>query len=216
MSSPARTRPEMARSAWGRPVAWTYDHASRISRRLLVEVVRREGGQMFSETLREVLLEKFHVAAGAYSYGSLLDPGQADPQTTIGRYVSCGPAVRRFGAAHPTEHTTLHPFAYADRWRSLNSTDPILRTPLYVGDDSWIGANAVILPAVRRIGFGAVIGAGAVVTGDVADFAVVLGNPAREVRLRLNKGAREQLLEDRPWELSPSAYAEYHRNWSPQ
>jgi len=50
-----------------------------------------------------------------------------------------------------------------------------------IGDDVWIGARATILGAVR-IGAGAIVGAGAVVTSDVHPGAVVAGNPARVVR----------------------------------
>ena len=52
-----------------------------------------------------------------------------------------------------------------------------------IGDDVYIGSNAVITPGVR-IGRGAVIGAGAVVTRDVEPFSLAMGVPAREVSRR--------------------------------
>ena len=55
--------------------------------------------------------------------------------------------------------------------------------PIDIGEDVWIGANAVILPGVR-IGRGAVVAAGAVVTADVPEMAVVAGVPARVVKMR--------------------------------
>jgi acetyltransferase-like isoleucine patch superfamily enzyme len=54
---------------------------------------------------------------------------------------------------------------------------------IVIGDDVWIGANAVILPGVR-VGAHAVVGAGAVVTRDVPDYAVVSGVPASVLRYR--------------------------------
>jgi len=57
-------------------------------------------------------------------------------------------------------------------------------SPLTVGEDAWIGARALILPGVRSIGDGAVVGAGAVVTKDVPPFTVVAGNPARPIKMR--------------------------------
>lgn len=52
---------------------------------------------------------------------------------------------------------------------------------LIVGDDVWIGEASFILPQVRRIGNGAIIGARSVVTQDVPEYAIVAGNPARKV-----------------------------------
>ena len=57
-------------------------------------------------------------------------------------------------------------------------------TPLHIAGDVWIGSRVIILPGCKRIGHGAVIGAGAVVTKDVPDWAVIGGNPARIIRYR--------------------------------
>lgn len=56
--------------------------------------------------------------------------------------------------------------------------------PLLVAGDVWIGARAIILPGCTRIGHGAVIGAGSVVTKDVPDYAIVGGNPAKIIKMR--------------------------------
>lgn len=56
--------------------------------------------------------------------------------------------------------------------------------PLLIDGDVWIGSRAIILPGCRRIGHGAIIGAGAVVTKDVPDWAVVGGDPARILKMR--------------------------------
>lgn len=60
------------------------------------------------------------------------------------------------------------------------------KTPLHIASDVWIGARAIILPGCRRIGRGAIVGAGAVVTKDVPDFAIVGGNPARVLKYRID------------------------------
>lgn len=50
-----------------------------------------------------------------------------------------------------------------------------------IGDDAWLGTGCIVLPNVR-IGKGAVVGAGSVVTRDVPDFTVVVGVPARPMK----------------------------------
>lgn len=54
---------------------------------------------------------------------------------------------------------------------------------IVIGDDVWIGGHVIILPGVH-IGKGAIVGAGAVVTKDVPEYAIVGGNPAKVIRYR--------------------------------
>jgi len=58
--------------------------------------------------------------------------------------------------------------------------------PPWIDDDAVLGANAVILPGVR-VGRGALIGAGSVVTRDVPPHATVVGNPARVLQMAVNE-----------------------------
>lgn len=60
---------------------------------------------------------------------------------------------------------------------------PMTEQPVTIGHDVWIGANATILPGVA-IGDGAIIGAGAVVTGNIDAATVAAGNPARPIGQR--------------------------------
>jgi maltose O-acetyltransferase len=65
---------------------------------------------------------------------------------------------------------------------------------IVIEDDVWIGAGTVILPGVR-IGKGAIIGAGAVVSRDVPALSVAVGSPARVVRTRgANRSVADELL----------------------
>jgi acetyltransferase-like isoleucine patch superfamily enzyme len=175
-----------------------------MKRAVLTMIARLEGGQLYSVSLRKLLQRRFGVEVGAYSYGSLLEPGMADRGTKIGPYVSVGPNVRRFGAAHPLDDLSMHPFWYNPRLGVVAEASDVTRTGCEIGAESWIGANVTILPSCRRIGVGAVIGAGTVVTKDIGDFAVVVGNPGREIGIRLTPQLRNKLLERRPWTLQPS------------
>ncbi|MBP0651421.1 CatB-related O-acetyltransferase, partial [Mycobacterium tuberculosis] len=62
-----------------------------------------------------------------------------------------------------------------------------------IGHDVWIGRAAIVLPG-RTVGTGAVIGAGAVVTKDIAPYAIVAGNPARLIRPRFAAPIAERLM----------------------
>jgi acetyltransferase-like isoleucine patch superfamily enzyme len=57
----------------------------------------------------------------------------------------------------------------------------VICKPVYISDKSWIGFNAIVLKGVT-IGEGAIVGAGAVVTKDVAPWTIVGGNPAKIIR----------------------------------
>ncbi len=58
----------------------------------------------------------------------------------------------------------------------------LLCKPVLICEDAWIGAHAIILPGVR-VGAHAVVGAGAVVTKDIPDYGVAVGNPAHVIRM---------------------------------
>lgn len=88
----------------------------------------------------------------------------------IGDDVQIGPAVQIYTAQHPIDPAT--------RRSGLETAHPVT-----IGDNVWIGGAAVICPGVA-IGADAVIGAGSVVTRDVASGAVVGGNPARPLARR--------------------------------
>lgn len=68
-----------------------------------------------------------------------------------------------------------------------------------IGNDVWIGRNAIILSGVT-IGDGAIVGAGSVVTKDIKPYSVVAGTPAEHVKWRFPKHIRDQLLELKWWE----------------
>ncbi len=90
----------------------------------------------------------------------------------IGDDVLLGPGVRVFSENHE----------FGDRVRPIRTQGEV-RAPVTIESDCWIGAGATILASVR-IGRGAVIGAGSVVTRDVPAYAVAAGNPAKVIRYR--------------------------------
>jgi maltose O-acetyltransferase len=98
---------------------------------------------------------------------------------TFGDFVAVGPNVQFI--------TDTHPVRPEDRFIPSNEGDTLpfhvvcYGLPITIHDYVWIGAGAIILPGVT-IGVGAVVGAGSVVTKDVAPRMIVVGNPARPLR----------------------------------
>ena len=91
---------------------------------------------------------------------------------TIGRNVGIGPAVKILTSTHAEAGREV-PILHA----------PIRRAPVVIEDDADLGIGAIVLPGVR-VGRGAQVGAGAVVTEDVPEYAVEAGVPARVLRTR--------------------------------
>ncbi|HLX43617.1 MAG TPA: CatB-related O-acetyltransferase [Bryobacteraceae bacterium] len=169
-------------------------------RRIAISLARRlEGGDFYSATLREIL-EKYHgVRVGAYSYGRALDPGAFPSGVSVGRFVSIASTVKVFLRNHPLERLSLHPFFYS-KVLGFMREDSVAHGTLEIGHDAWLGDNSMIMPGCNRVGIGAVVGAGAVVTRDVPDFAIVGGNPARIIRYRFSPDLRQLILASRWWE----------------
>ncbi|WP_224766951.1 CatB-related O-acetyltransferase [Janibacter melonis] len=97
--------------------------------------------------------------------------------------------------------TTVSTFPFRKRWGYETVDSSVSRRgPISVGDDVWIGTNAIILSGVS-IGVGSVIAAGAVVTKDVQPYTVVGGVPARKIKMRFASATRDALIRSRWWEL---------------
>jgi len=176
--------------------------------------LRLEGGAFHSATLRRLLARYHGVRIGAYSYGPCLTPGLFPAGVTIGRYVSIGHGVRVFLRNHPMDRPSMHPFFFNSRLGYI-AQDTVPMSRLWIGHDAWIGENAIITPSCHRIGIGAVIGAGAVVTRDVPDFAVVAGNPAALIRYRFSANTVEHLRRMRLWEHRPQVLRDMMRTFDP-
>ena len=116
---------------------------------------------------REIEIEAdVYIGPGGYIAG--------DGGLKIGQGVMVGPQVYIQTSTHNFESEDLMALPYDHR---------IIRGPIVLEAYVWVGGRVTILPGVR-IGRGAVIGAGSVVTRDVDAFAIVAGNPARVIRHR--------------------------------
>jgi maltose O-acetyltransferase len=97
-------------------------------------------------------------------------------RATIGNDVMIGPDVVFITQNHKYDRLDI------PMWRQGYDVGK----PIVVEDDVWIGARVIILPG-HRIGKGSILAAGAVVTHDVPEYAIVGGNPARIIKYRNSK-----------------------------
>lgn len=91
----------------------------------------------------------------------------------IGSNVMMGPEVRIMTSKHNTSRTDI----------PMRLQGDLPKQKVTIGDDVWIGARVIIMPGIT-IGSGSILGAGAVVTKNVPEFAVVGGVPAKILKYR--------------------------------
>ena len=140
----------------------------------------------------------FEVGEGSYGYPDVVFY-DAGAKLVIGRYCSIAPGVTiLLGGEHHLDWVTTYPFSLlVDDAKGLGGY-PYTRGDVIIGNDVWIGYDAMILSGIK-IGDGAVIAARSVVTKDVEPYSIVAGNPARLLRLRFPEHIIEALREISWW-----------------
>ena len=146
-----------------------------------------------------------HVAASILAdYGYAMGNNQI-AHADIGKFCNIATGVRINPSNHPWWRATLHHFTYRSRSYGFDRPDDAAifewraKDRVTIGPDVWIGHNAIIMPGVT-IGTGAAIGSGAVVTKDVPPFAIVVGTPARVLRLRFDQATVDGLMRIGWWD----------------
>ena len=107
------------------------------------------------------------------------------------------------GANHQRNAATTFPFYTLEGWKQTppSTEDLGLKGDTVIGNDVWIGQNAVILPVVH-IGNGAIIGANSVVRNDIESYTIVIGNPSQVLRKRFDNELINLLEEFKWWDKS--------------
>lgn len=148
---------------------------------------------------------------GEYTYGQPCIHWWGEPaRLKIGKFCSLAPGVQIFlGGEHRTDWVTTYPFTAIHSRAAHIPGHPRTKGDVVIGNDVWIGHEALILSGVT-IGDGVVIGARAVVTKNVLPYAIVAGNPAELVRYRFSEIQRTALLRIAWWDWS---FAQIREAW---
>lgn len=164
--------------------------------------------------MTEVTLGRFveigkasRIAFSSFDNYSYCDRFADIANATIGKFSNIASYVRIGATDHPMDTASLHHFLY----RSGDYWDDVEHDPAFfahrksrravIGHDTWIGHNAMIKPEVT-VGDGAIVAAGAIVTKDVAPYTIVVGSPARVMRLRQPQQIAERLMALAWWDWS--------------
>ena len=132
----------------------------------------------------------------------------------IGRYCAIAAGVRFVmpGANHAELGPSTFPFGiFGEPW-AATTMELVMSAPsrgdTVVGNDVWLGYQALVLPGVT-IGDGAIVAAASVVAADVPPYAIVAGNPARVIRRRYDEDDVECLLRAAWWDWPPALVTEH-------
>ena len=156
---------------------------------------------------------KAFVSMGAWSYTR----SPLEQSARIGRYCSVGKDIIILGMDHPLDRLSTHLFTFKDDWlRKIGKDFDAMpeaqpghepyRGPVIIENDVWISQRCSIRPGVR-IGTGAVVAAGAVVSKDVPPYAIVGGVPAKIIRYRFDEQTIARLLASEWWRYHISDFA---------
>jgi chloramphenicol O-acetyltransferase type B len=157
-----------------------------------------------------IIVGKYSYYSGYYHGHSFDDcarylfPDRADvDKLIIGSFCSIGSGVSFIMAGnqgHRMDWVSSFPFFYFDDEYTQDAIDGFQNAGnTVIGNDVWIGAEAMIMPGVN-VGDGALIGARSVVTKDVEPYAIVGGNPAKPIRKRFSEDEIVMLLEMKWWQ----------------
>lgn len=140
---------------------------------------------------------------GRHSYGEIVVKTwlRNDEVVRGGNFCSVGPNVTIcIDGNHKIDTFSSFPFHIFPSTPNTHDWAPWGKSTPTIGNDVWIGADALILSGAS-IGDGAVVAARAVVTKPVPPYAIVAGNPARVVKYRFDHATIQDLLTLKWWDL---------------
>lgn len=136
-----------------------------------------------------------HSQIGQYSY---LNFGVEVYRSDIEAFCSLGQSCQIGPNEHLLNYITTCEALYSPKVLDTVNTQNQTRTQ--IGPDVWVGAKAIVLKG-RKVGVGAVIAAGAVVTTDVPPYAIIAGVPAKVIHYRFSQAEIALLIQSKWWQV---------------
>tara|TARA_R110000822_G_scaffold215362_6_gene350248 strand:+ start:232 stop:870 length:639 start_codon:yes stop_codon:yes gene_type:complete len=146
--------------------------------------------------------DSFIAAGTVIGFGTRINHASHIGKCEIGRYCACGGRLVVRSEDHHVHYLNMQDWLQHTVIGSQVKVAGKSKGPVIIGHASWLGDSVIILPGVK-IGVGAVIGAGSVVTKDVPDFAIAVGNPAKVIKYRFSEEVATFVRELAWWNWSP-------------
>lgn len=145
-----------------------------------------------------------HICAGSIGKYTYINKNCLIDRNTqsIGNFCSIAYGVKIGLGNHPTSWVSSHPFAYDSKYGFIKQNKTFqeqITEKCIIGNDVWIGANAVVLAGVK-VGDGAIIGANSLVNKDIEPYSIVAGIPAKHIRYRFDESTIKKLLDLKWWD----------------
>jgi chloramphenicol O-acetyltransferase type B len=152
---------------------------------------------------------QYQFGRGTYGYNLKVASWGEGATLKIGAFCSISSGVEIFlGGNHRPDWVTTYPFNILNPAARHIQGQPKSKGDVIIGNDVWIGNGALILSGVH-IGDGAVIGARSVVAKDVPPYGIVVGNPARNIRMRFDDATIMRLLNLKWWDWDDTKIQKY-------
>ncbi len=142
-----------------------------------------------------------NVSIGSYSY---INANSSVSNCKIGKFCSIASSVNIGLSTHPINLVSTHPAFYSNNkgFETFAEKDYFEEhQDVIIEHDVWIGNGATVMGGVK-IGTGAIVAAGAIVTKDVRPYSIVGGIPAKHIKFRISEELTDELLKTEWWNNS--------------
>lgn len=148
----------------------------------------------------------FRVTVGEYTYGHeninvICADDKVEHVIKIGKYCSIATNIKIYCGMFNHNYKSVSTFPFKELCNANCEPNVWGKSDPIIGNDVWLGANAVILPGVE-IGNGAVVASYSIVSKSVPAYSIVAGNPAKVKKYRFNENLISELENIKWWDIA--------------